>query len=93
MAKLIYKSYGVIAHEKQPVYTFDNPASEIYDEISVSIPAGWSIAENAAGETLVESPDGITYLGNKILSSWGDSPAFCWSDGDADRHIVLNIEQ
>ena len=88
---LIYKSYGVLAREKQPVYTFDRPASEIYDAISVLVPDGWSIGENAAGETLVESPDGITYRGKEILSNWGESPAFRWYDGHADRHVILEV--
>lgn len=87
----IYKSYGVLAHEKQPVYTFDRPASEIYDVISVRIPDGWSTAENAYGETIVESPEGIYYLGEEILGNWGDAPAFRWFDGHTDRHIILEV--
>ena len=90
---LIYKSYGVLAHEKQPVYTFDRPASEIYDEISALVPDGWRTAENAYGETIVESPHGITYLGNEILTTWGDAPAFRWHDGRTDRHLVLEVIQ
>lgn len=87
----IYKSYGVLAHEKQPVYSFDCPASEIYDEISVLVPYGWSISENTVGQTLVDSPDGITHLGNDILTNWGDAPAFRWYDGHTDRHIILEV--
>ena len=87
----IYKSYGVLAHEKQPVYSFDRPASEIYDEISVIIPEGWSIEENGHGETIVDSPHGITYLGYEVLASWGDAPAFIWFDGRTDRHIILEV--
>lgn len=87
----IYKSYGVLAHEKQPVYTFDAPASEIYDTVEVEFPDGWSVGENAAGETLVDSPHGITYRGKEILSNWGDAPAFRWNDGRSDRHIILEV--
>ena len=87
----IYKSWGVLAHEKQPVYTFDVPASDIYDKISIEIPDGWSISENTVGQTLVDSPDGITYLGYEILTNWGDSPAFRWHDGHTDRHIILGV--
>lgn len=88
---LIYKSYGVLAHEKQPVYTFDRPVSEIYEEISVLVPDGWRVAENTYGETIVESPHGIYYLGQEILTTWGDAPAFRWNDGRTDRHIILEV--
>lgn len=87
----IYKSYGVLAHEKQPVYTFERPASEIYDPVEVDLPDGWIIAENTYGETIVESPHGVTYLGREILGNWGDAPAFRWHDGHTDRHIILEV--
>lgn len=86
---LIYKSYGVLAHEKTPVYTFDGPVSEIFDAVEVSLPEGWSVAHNAVGQTLVDSPDGITYLGREILSNRGYDPVFRWYDGHSDRWIKL----
>ena len=56
----IYKSYGVLALEYQPVYTADVPASEIYDEVNVTLPDGWEEVEGAFGDTLIVSPDGET---------------------------------
>lgn len=85
----VYKSYGVLAHEKQPVYTVGRPASDIYDEVNVDLPSGWEIAPNAYGETLICSPDGVTYLANEILSNWGDAPALIWCDDKLDIHRVM----
>lgn len=87
----IYRSMGVLTHEKQPVYTFDRPISEIYDTLNVKIPDRWCAAVNQAGEALVTAPDGKTYLGREILINWGDAPAFRWYDGRTDRHTVLEV--
>ena len=89
----IYKSYGVLAHEYQPVYTADVPASEIYDEVNVTLPEGWEVAEGAMGDTLLVSPDGKTYIGNEIISNWGDRPALIWYDNRQVRHKILLSEQ
>ena len=73
MKKTIYASYGVLAHEGRPVFTVGNPASEIYDTYLATLPEGWKWAENAGGETLIESPDGEIYLANEIISNRGDN--------------------
>ena len=85
----MYATYGVIAHEKQPVYTLDRPCGEIYDAYTLTAPEGWSFAESVSGDTLVESPDGTTYTGAEILTNWGDVPCFCWYDGHSDRRVML----
>ena len=54
----VYKSYGVLAHEYQPVYTVDKPAAEIYDVVNIILPDGWQVAEGAFGDTLIVSPNG-----------------------------------
>lgn len=89
----IYKSYGVLAHEYQPVYTAYVPASEIYDVVNVTLPDGWEEAEGVFGDTLIVSPDGETYLANKILTNWGDRPALIWYDNRQVRHKILLSEQ
>ena len=89
----VYKSYGVLAHEYQPVYTADAPASEIYDEVNVTLPDGWEEAEGAFGDTLIVSPDGETYIGNEIISNLGDRPALIWCDNRQARHKILLTEQ
>ena len=53
----IYKSYGVLAHEYQPVYTWACPQSEIYDEIIVEVPN--VDGENCYGQPLVNFGDGV----------------------------------
>ena len=89
----IYKSYGVLAHEYQPVYTADVPASEIYDVVNVTLPDGWEEADGAFGDTLLVSPDGETCIGNEIISNLGDRPALIWADNRQVRHKILLAEQ
>ena len=85
----MYATYGVIAHEYQPLFTLDAPAGNAYDVFDLTLPEGWSFAENGASETLIVSPDGTTYLPREILTNWGDEPAFVWFDGHSDRRIIL----
>ena len=85
----LYKSYGVLAHEKQPVYTLYSPASDIYDEVNVVLPDGWYTTQTVFDETLICSPDGDTYFANEILSNWGDSPALVWYDNRQKMHRIM----
>lgn len=84
----IYKSYGVLAHEKQPVYTWGAPASDIYDQITVELP--YCVGANALDEPLLEL-DGTRYLLGDVLTNWGDSPALAWFDGQSNRHKMLTV--
>lgn len=88
MTTTIYKSYGVLAHEKQPVYSAYAPASDIYDRITVEI--NIPTFANEAGEL------GVVLGGRKqwlvdVLTNWGDAPALAWYDEDGYHHIILNV--
>ena len=91
MTHKLYASYGVLAHEKQPVYTDGLPVSDIYDIVTVDLPALVSIHHNAAGETLVDI-DGQVYLFDDILSTDDqDQPILTWFDGIKTHVIPLTI--
>lgn len=92
MKMKIYKSYGMLSHEKQPYYTAGRPATDIYDVVNVDLPDGWEIANNVYGETMIISPYGDTYLANDILSNWGDSPALIWYDKNQRKHHITLVE-
>ena len=83
----IYKSYGVLAHEYQPVYTWACPQSDVYDEIIVEVPN--VDGENCDGDPLVNLGDGLVYPLRMVLGSWGDEPALIWYDGAVQRHKIL----
>ena len=85
----VYASYGVLAHEKRPLFTVDAPAGEINDSWDIALPDGWEWVSNEAGETLVRRPDGQTYLGNEIISNWGDRLCLRWTDERGDHKIIL----
>lgn len=84
----IYKSYGVLAHEKQPFYSVSAPASQIYDEIKVQMPCDvWDTASGEPGVTL----GGVEYLVSEILTNWGDAPALVWYEDDGKHHKLLQV--
>lgn len=87
MIVTIYKSYGVLGHEKQPVYTWGAGASEIYDAIRVELPQ--VVGVNQFDEPLIEI-DGLTYALSEILTNRGDKPAIILpGDGPFTHYKVL----
>ena len=88
MVVTIYKSYGVLAHEKQPFYSVSAPASNIYDEIKAEMP--WKVWKNASGEPCV-TLGGVDYLVREILTNWGDDPALVWYEDDGKHHRLLKV--
>ena len=85
----MYASYGVLTHEKHPVYSLSVPASEIYDTFDLTLPDGWRFCESTHGDTLIESPDGTLYLWYDILTNFGDHPVLRWYDGYTERRVDL----
>lgn len=85
----IFKSYGVLAHEKQPVFTVSAPASDIFDQINVKLPCKtWRNAMDEIGVTL----DGVDFLLSDVLTNWGDDPALAWvDDTQTKRHLILEV--
>lgn len=84
----IYKSYGVLAHEKRPFYSVDHPASDIYDtiKVNISVPT-W---ENVMGEIGV-TLDGVDYLLSQVLTNRGDKPVLAWFNGTVNKWVALEI--
>ena len=88
MVITIYKSYGVLAHEKQPFYSVNAPASEINEAIKVRLPYDvWATASGELGVTL----GGVGYLVREILTNWGDDPALVWYEADGKHHRLLKV--
>lgn len=87
-----YANYGVLAHEKQTIFTVaaPHPRTKVAEKVEITIPDGWEVSENATGEKLIGTPDGKTYLADEIISSYGDSPVLSWFDGNNSHRIKLN---
>lgn len=86
--RIIYANHGMLGHEYEPVYT-DTPAVEsgMYDELSVSLPAGWDWGESVDGRLLICSPDDVRYYVDEIIMHVDGQPCLCWYD-DTGRHIA-----
>ena len=86
----LYASYGVLAHEKTPIYSDEAPASEAYSIITVEIPDEYPLSENGLGETLIDIY-GSTYLLQEVLTNSGDRPALKWYDGQSYYTVPLKV--
>lgn len=86
----LYKSYGVLAHEKEPFYSYTAPASEIYDMVSVEIPETFKPRE-AAYDNICVTIGKYPRLLNEALTNVGDAPALGWWDGEKDVYRILRI--
>lgn len=87
MIVTIFRSYGVLGHEKQPVYTWGAGGGEIYDKIQVELPQAAGVDQ--FGEPLLEI-DGLTYAFSELLTNYGDKPAIIIpGDSPHSRYKVL----
>lgn len=86
MKTTIYANYGVLAHEKQTIYTTAPTDEAVYSEpITVDIPESFKPGENAFGIVLVEI-DGSNWLLGDVLDSRDDKPCISWYDGPRSKH-------
>lgn len=83
----IYENYGLLAHEKQTVYTLAQ-ATNICDTVRVIIP-------NVSGANVVDEPilnlDGQDYLLSEVLTSVNDKPALRWVANGSHHTRMLTI--
>lgn len=83
----IYRTYGVMAHEYEPIFS-ENPAGEAADQIEVEIPEGFTVSSNG----IVESDQlPFSYTLNQLLDNNGDQPCFRWVDYDGEHCVNLQI--
>ena len=89
-----FANYGVLAHEKQTIFTVSNkhPHATVSEEVEITLPDNWEVSENTYGDLLIDTPEGITYMADEIISSWGDKPALIWYDGIKTNRIVLEYK-
>lgn len=88
-----YVNYGVLAHEKQKIFTVSNPHihAQVSDKIKIFIPADWQISENVFGEIIITGLDGVDYMADEILSSYDDFPVLAWYDGQNSHRLKLDF--
>jgi hypothetical protein len=85
----IYANYGVLAHEKETVYTTaPHEYATVSEPVTVTIPESVTPRENEAGEIIV-TLDGTAYLLCEVLTNAGDKPVIRWYDGAKYKTISL----
>ena len=85
MKTKIYAYYGILAHEKEPVYRTNKVDGEIREELMVEIPVPtWRNTRDEIGVTL----DGEDYLLSMVLTNIGNAPALAWVDHYGKRHYM-----
>ena len=83
----LYKNYGMLAHDKEPVYTYFIPVAAAYDLVTVDIPQVSGM--NEYDEPLV-SLGGRDYPLCDVLSTVDDALVLRWYDGHTYHTIPLN---
>lgn len=92
----IYANYGVLAYEKETIYTAYAPeaTATVSEEVTVYVPEGFEVGQNALGNILVDSDKlDFTYDLNEILGSNDDKPCFTWFDGHKNNGVMLRIKK
>ena len=86
-----YANYGVLAHEKQVIFTVEtkHPHADVSEEVEMELPEGWKVAETESGVLLIESPEGETWPADKVIDSFADAPALSYFDGVKGHRITL----
>lgn len=85
----LYKNYGLLAHEKEPVCTYFIPVAAAHDLVTVDIPQ--VSGTNEYDEPLV-SLGGRDYLLYDVLVTVDDALVLRWYDGQ-DYHIIPLTEK
>lgn len=92
----IYANYGVLAHEKETIYTAHAPeaTAKVSKEVTVYVPEGFEACEGYLGNILINSDKlDFTYDLADILGSNDDKPCFTWFDGHKNNGVMLRIKQ
>lgn len=85
----IYANYGVLAHEKETVYTtVPHEHATLSEPVLIDLPASVNPRENAAGEILVDL-NGMPYLLSEVLGGRKGDVALKWFDGKTYRQIPI----
>lgn len=85
-----FANYGMLAHEKEPVFTLHRLVSEISDEIEIEIPDEFKISQNYSGEYLIDIPGKHTYLLRDVISTYKKECVLEWRDSRFIRRKKLN---
>lgn len=88
MKTTIYANYGVLAHEKQTVYT-TNPISDVCDKLTVEIPDSLNPYITVMDEVGIE-PDnaGCNGISEVLTTAAGNRPAVRYCDSNGKINIV-----
>ena len=85
----IYANYGVLAHEKETVYTIaPHEHATLSEPILIDLPASVNPRENAAGEILVDLNE-TPYLLSEVLGGRKGDVVLKWFDGKTYRQIPV----
>lgn len=91
MKTTIYANYGVLAHEKEVIYTTaPTDYATVSEPITVEIPESFKPGKNALDMILVEI-DGKNYLLDEVLTNRGDDPCISWYDGREFHFVCLSV--
>lgn len=85
-------NYGVLAHEKETVYTFKTPHrhADYSEEIEIYVPEEYKISQNYLEEYLIDVPTGETFILTEILTNKNEKPTIIWQHNN--KYYSKNFE-
>lgn len=86
----VYESFGLLAHEYEPVWSVKKPVTDAYFVHTCSLPYGYKLSEGALGDQLVEDVQtGECVLLTIALARCSDAPAIYFPRGFSSERIPL----
>lgn len=83
----MYRSYGVLGHEKRPVYSMAK--GEISDKVTVLIPRKYEPYQTVTGDYCLTLSGKRCLLSEILHTDKNDDPFIMWYDGHSEHHVVL----
>jgi hypothetical protein len=84
----IYANYGLLGHEKSPVYKQDK-IGDINEKVDIVLPDELNPKENEYGEITVELSGARYPLNGMLRAGKDDKPILVWYDGEKPRTMEL----
>ncbi len=88
-------NYGVLAHEKETVYTFggNHHHADFSEEVKIDIPDEFRLSRNHLEEYLIDVPTGETFLLSEILGFKGGCPVIHWQSRNEYHTVPLESRE
>lgn len=91
MKTTIYANYGILAHEKQTIYTVvPTDEATVSEPVTIEIPESFKPWKNEFDQILL-TINGKTYFLYEVLYHRAGKPCINWYDGAHSHYVTLPV--